>query len=47
MTTTDEKLPEIKIPNLGGLIKQDDLSLQKANSPYCSWAKTAQRNKKG
>ena len=42
MTTTDEKLPEIKIPNLGGLIKQDDL-YYKGKLPYCSWAKTAQR----
>ena len=42
MTTTQEKLPEIKIPNLGGLIKQDDL-YYKGKLPYCSWAKTAQR----
>ena len=42
MTTTQEKLPEIKIPNLGGLITADDL-YYKGKVPYCSWAKTAQR----
>ena len=42
MTTTQEKLPEIKIPNLGGLITEDDL-YYKGKVPYCSWAKTAQR----
>jgi len=42
MTTTEELPPEIKIPNLGGLIKKDDL-YYKGKLPYCSWAKTAQR----
>ena len=42
MTTTQEKLPQIKIPNLGGLITEDDL-YYKGKVPYCSWAKTAQR----
>ena len=42
MTTTQEKLPEIKIPNLGGLITEAEL-YYKGKVPYCSWAKTAQR----
>jgi len=42
MTTTKEKLPDMKIPNLGGLITEDDL-YYKGKVPYCSWAKTAQR----
>ena len=42
MTTIEEQPPEIKIPNLGGLIRQDDL-YYKGKLPYCSWAKTAQR----
>ena len=33
---------QIKIPNLGGLITEDDL-YYKGKVPYCSWAKTAQR----
>ena len=32
----------IQIPNLGGLITEDDL-YYKGKVPYCSWAKTAQR----
>ena len=32
----------IEIPNLGGLITEDDL-YYKGKVPYCSWAKTAQR----
>ena len=42
MTTTEGELPQIKIPNLGGLITEDDL-YYKGKVPYCSWAKTAQR----
>jgi len=42
MTTIEEQPPEIKIPNLGGLIRKDDL-YYKGKVPYCSWAKTAQR----
>ena len=32
----------IEIPNLGGLITEDDI-YYKGKVPYCSWAKTAQR----
>ena len=32
----------IEIPNLGGLITEDDL-YYKGKVPFCSWAKTAQR----
>ncbi len=35
--------PQItEIPNLGGLIRKDDI-YYKGKVPYCSWAKTAQR----
>ena len=42
MTITEGKPPDITIPNLGGLIRKDDL-YYKGKVPYCSWAKTAQR----
>ena len=42
MTITEGKPPDITIPNLGGLIRKDDL-YYKGKLPYCSWAKTAQR----
>ena len=42
MTITEGKPPDINIPNLGGLIRKDDL-YYKGKLPYCSWAKTAQR----
>jgi len=42
MTITEGKPPDMTIPNLGGLIRKDDL-YYKGKLPYCSWAKTAQR----
>ena len=36
------QLQPIEIPNLGGLITEDDL-YYKGKVPFCSWAKTAQR----
>ena len=42
MTITEGKPPDMTIPNLGGLIRLDDL-YYKGKVPYCSWAKTAQR----
>ena len=42
MTITEGKPPDITIPNLGGLIRKDDL-YYKGKLPYCSWALTAQR----
>ena len=36
------QLEPIQIPNLGGLITEDDL-YYKGKVPFCSWAKTAQR----
>ena len=38
----EKQTKQNKIPNLGGLITEDDL-YYKGKVPYCSWAKTAQR----
>ena len=40
LTASDPQITEI--PNLGGLIRKDDI-YYKGKVPYCSWAKTAQR----
>ena len=40
LTASDPQ--SISIPNLGGLIRKDDI-YYKGKVPYCSWAKTAQR----
>jgi len=42
MSNQPEPTESIQIPNLGGLITEDDL-YYKGKVPYCSWAKTAQR----
>ena len=42
MLNQPEPTESIQIPNLGGLITEDDL-YYKGKVPYCSWAKTAQR----
>ena len=40
LTASDPQITEI--PNLGGLIRKDDI-YYKGKVPYCSWAKTSQR----
>ena len=40
--TTDEQLPDMNIPNLGGTIVEDDIYF-KGKFKYSAWAKTAQR----
>jgi len=40
--TTEEQLPDMNIPNLGGTIVEDDI-YYKGKFKYSAWAKTAQR----
>jgi len=40
--TTEEQLPDMNIPNLGGTIVEDDI-YWKGKFKYSAWAKTAQR----